>query len=401
MTKWDANFEAKVNKLNTNATFNEASKALVLEYIKSKKAQNVTAHRLNRLLDFLWHLLDTFKYDMKELSEERIEEIVIWVNGNPEWKDWTKYTYLGILHNFTEWLNGKYKLGLTTKIKRKQPKNSIMPEYLLTPKELEKLLNGSPDPQTKLFLNLVYESAARIGEILTLKIQNVSFNTYGARLFLKGKTGQRIVPIVWYANNLRQFIENHPLKENPEANLWYFIEGESITPIGYDVMRIRLKRLCKSIGIKKRVHWHLLRHQRCTEMAQRGLGESNLRRLAGWSDDSKMVKTYVNLSNTDVENSVLERMYGIKTSNNKEDEPLRICAKCNEVNPYFSRLCQRCKTPLNEKDLTQNILAEDKIKEIEDWSQNIMAFLKVVEKKHPDIWEDMKTVTTNLRRQTP
>ena len=206
----------------------------------------------------------------------------------------------------------------------------MMPDYLLSQKELERLLNGSDDPQTKLFLNLVYESEARIGRILTLKIQNVSFNAYGARLSLKGKTGQRIVPIVWYANNLRQFIETHPLSEKPDANLWYFCAGNEIVSVSYDVMRIRLKRLCKKIGLKKNVHWYLLRHQRFTEMAKHGLGESNLRRIAGWADDSRMVKTYVNLSNADVENSVLERMYGIKTSN-KEGETLKICAKCGEV----------------------------------------------------------------------
>ena len=268
----------------------------------------------------------------------------------------------------------------------------MMPEYLLSQKELEGLLNGSDDPQTKLFLNLVYESGARIGEILTLKIQNVSFNAYGARLSLKGKTGQRIVPIVWYANNLRQFIENHPLNERPEANLWYFRQGDKILPVRYDMMRVKLKRLCKKMGIKKNVHWHLLRHQRFTEMAKHGLGESNLRRIAGWADDSRMVKTYVNLSNADVENSVLERMYGIKTNSNKEGETLKVCAKCNEVNPYFCKICQRCKTSLDEKELMENVLSEDKVKEIENWSENIMAFLKVVEKKHPDIWDDMKNI---------
>ena len=395
MDRWAANFDGKIERLKRNSAFNEPSKKLVLEYIQSKKAQNVTCHRLNRVLDFLWHLLSNFDYDLKMLSEDRIDEIVIWINSNPEWKDWTKYTYVGILSNFANWLNLKYKLGLTIRIKRRTPKNSMMPEYLLTQKELERLLNGSDDPQTKLFLNLVYESGARIGEILTLKIQSVSFNAYGARLSLKGKTGQRIVPVVWYSNNLRQFIENHPLRNKPESNLWYFNEGDEVLPVSYDVMRIRLKRLCKKIGLKKNVHWHLLRHQRFTEMAKQGLGESNLRRIAGWSDDSKMVKTYVNLSNADVENSVLERMYGIKTNNEKGEEKLRICAKCNEVNPYFCRTCQRCKTPLNEKELIENVLSEDKAREIEDWSKNIMAFLKVVEKKHPDIWEDMRGVLKN------
>ncbi len=392
MDKWDANFNSKLGRLKGNVAFNEVSRRLVLEYIQSKKAEDVKCHRLNRIVDFLWHLLDNYTYDLSTLSEDRIDEIVIWINNNSEWKDWTKYTYVGILSNFVKWLNGKYKLDLDVKIKRKTPKNSIMPEYLLSSDELERMLNGSSDEQTKLFLNLVYESGARIGEILTLKIHSIEFNSYGARLFLKGKTGQRIVPVVWCANGLRQFIGNHPLKDRPEANLWYFKQGEDILPVSYEVMRTRLRRLAKKIGLKKRVHWHLLRHQRFTEMAKRGLGESNLRRLAGWSDDSKMVKTYVNLSNTDVENSLLEKMYGIKTNSNNQGEKDRICSKCSETNPYFYKICQRCKTPLDEKELIGKMLSEEKVKEVDDWSKTFMAFLKVVEKKHPDIWDDMKDV---------
>ena len=392
MDRWETNFNSKLDRLKDNDTFNEANRTYVLDYIQSKKAENVTCHRLNRVLDFLWHLLSNANYDLLVLSKGHIDQIVIWINSNPDWKDWTKYTYVGILNNFVIWLNETYNLELVIKIKRKTPKNAIMPEYLLTEKELEKLLNSSDDPQTRLFLNIVYESGARIGEILTLKLHNISFNAYGARLSLKGKTGQRIVPVVWYANNLRRFIETHPLKENPESNLWYFNEGDKILPVSYDVMRLRLGRLCKRIGLKKRVHWHLLRHQRFTEMAKHGLGESNLRKIAGWADDSRVVKTYINLSNVDVENSVLEKMYGIKTNSNKEDETLRVCAKCDEVNPYFCKLCQRCNTPLGEKELMENVLSEDKAKEINNWSEKFMAFLKVVEKKHPDIWDDMKEV---------
>ena len=392
MDKWETNFGNKLERLSSNNAFNKTNKKLVLEYIQAKKAENITCHRLNRVLDFLWHVLSKFNYDFNELSEERIDEIVIWINSNPDWKEWTKYTYIGILSNFTGWLNTKYKLGLTIKIKHRTPKNSVMPEYLLSQEELELILNGTEEEQTKLFLNLVYESGARISEILQLKIQNAEFNAYEARLFLKGKTGQRVVPVVWCANKLRRFIASHPFKEDPEANLWYFRQGEDIFPVSYEVMRTRLRRICKKAGIKKRVHWHLLRHQRFTEYAKRGLGESNMRRLAGWSDDSKMVKTYINLSNADVEDSFLEKIYGIKPASKTQPEELRVCPKCNETNLHFCKNCQRCQTPLDEKELLQKTMSAERIKEVEDWSEKLTAFLKAVEKKHPDIWNDMQDV---------
>ena len=77
MDKWETNFSNKLERLSSNNAFNKTNKKLVLEYIQAKKAENITCHRLNRVLDFLWHVLSKFNYDFNELSEERIDEIVI------------------------------------------------------------------------------------------------------------------------------------------------------------------------------------------------------------------------------------------------------------------------------------------------------------------------------------
>ena len=50
--------------------------------------------------------------------------------------------------------------------------------------------------------------------------------------------------------------------------------------------------------------------------------------------------------------------------------------------------------PFNtEKEVREEILSEGNVKERDNWAKTFMAFLKVVEKKHPNIWEDMKEVT--------
>jgi ribosomal protein L40E len=144
--------------------------------------------------------------------------------------------------------------------------------------------------------------------------------------------------------------------------------------------------------VSLRVDLHLFGHTRLTELASSDLGEQTLKALAGWSSSSKMAGTYVHLSTRNVEESLLSKAYGIKMEDKTGKEKFRVCHKCDEVNPYFANLCQRCKTPLNEKELVQATLSDEKVKEIEDWSKTMTAFLKVVEQKHPDIWEDMKNV---------
>ncbi len=389
MKKWEKQYRNKLSKI---ANSNYQNKEIVLEYIRSKQSENLSFHRLTRIADFLWHLLVNFKFDFSKMTQREVEDILLWIRKQ-KWSDWTKYSYFRILKNFLSWL--KEERGIEVNLKKitiKKPKNSIMPEYLISEEEFNKLLNATDDLQTKTLIGILYESGARIGEILSLKIKNVTFNEYGARILVRGKTGERIIPIVWFANSLAQFIESHPLKEKPEAFLWfYFDKNNQIKPLKYEIFRARLKRLCKKVGIKKRIYTHLFRHTRLTELAKE-LPEQLLKVLAGWSPDSKMAKTYIHLSGKDIEESLLTKVYGIPTKDVRKEEKLRTCPKCKEANPYFAKICQRCKTPLDEKKLMKLMLNEDQIKEINDWAEVFLAFLKVMEKKYPGIWEEMRKI---------
>lgn len=163
---------------------------IVLDYLRFKESQGLSHHRLARILDFTHSLLEYWKKDFDKLNQKDLEEIAIWVNNKENWKDWTKRTYLVILKNCVKWLKKNHDLSLDLEnVKSKTPKNNLMPEYLLTEEEFNRLFNGADDLQTELLIGLIYESGCRIGKILSLKIQNISFNQYGARLLVSGKTG--------------------------------------------------------------------------------------------------------------------------------------------------------------------------------------------------------------------
>ena len=216
----------KLAKMGANRDYNPTSLKIALEYLKTKQSEGLSAGRLRRIADVESHLLGAFHSDFSKLDQKQLEEMAIWINSNKEWKEWTAYTYIAVLKNMANWLNERYGLILITrKVKAKSVKNTIMPEYLLTENDLNKIINATDNMQLKLLIGLLYESGARIGEILTLQLQNVSFNTYGARISVKGKTGQRVIPIIWYANQLRQYMESHPFSDNSSALLWFLREA--------------------------------------------------------------------------------------------------------------------------------------------------------------------------------
>ena len=159
--------ERKLEKIKSNENFNKKSKDIFLQYVNFKQTERLTYHQLGRILDLFYHILESFKdVDFSTLTQEQADKI--WINQQ-DWKEWTKYTYSRIFKNFVGWLNENYGLKIKTKDwKVQKPKNSIMPEYLITEEEFNKLLNATDDIQERLLIGLLYESGSRIGEILSL-----------------------------------------------------------------------------------------------------------------------------------------------------------------------------------------------------------------------------------------
>jgi site-specific recombinase XerD len=102
-----------------------------------------------------------------------------------------------------------------------------------------------------------------------LQTKDVSFNEYEAKLIVKGKADQRIIPIFCFVKLLRQFIEAHLSKNNPKAPLFYRKNRKGmLVPLKCSTFRMRLKRFCERIGVTKRIHTRLFKHTRLTELVK-------------------------------------------------------------------------------------------------------------------------------------
>jgi integrase/recombinase XerD len=111
---------------------------------------------------------------------------------------------------------------------------------------------------------------ARIGEIGNLCIKDIKYDDIGISTIVSGKTGQRRVRAVWSVDYLNDWIKDQTGKNNPEAPMWFKygrkdkLEVDSLQPMQYDTIRMRLNKLAKKAGIIKHIHHHLFRHSRAT-----------------------------------------------------------------------------------------------------------------------------------------
>lgn len=260
-----------------------------------------------------------------------------------EWGVHTKHEYRVTLKKFYRWIRGIQNRGIypdevawiTTTIKNRSYK---LPEEMLTEEEVRKLAQVASNVRDKAMVNVFYESGARIGELLSLRIKDVKVeDELGAVIIVTGKTGDRRIGLIASAPSLADWINSNPDHENPDSFVW---------PIGPRQVDKVFKSLAKKAKIKKRISPHLFRHSRATHLATI-LTEQQLKQLMGWTMGSKMAQVYVHLSGRDLDNALLA-MHGLATPE-KPDEKFRLktCPRCNEKNSPDAAYCKRCAFPLD------------------------------------------------------
>ena len=179
----------------------------------------------------------------------------------------------------------------------------LLPEELLTAEEIQNIVRQAVCVRDKALIVCLSESGCRVGEIGTMQIKHISFEQHGARLTVQGKTGMRKILVINSAPYLREWINHHPLNNNPDAPVWHHAQQNGFLSYGR-IARI-LKTAAKRAGIKKRVHPHLLRHSRATALAVI-MSDSSMKNYLGWTQGSKMAGIYIHMSGKETDDAILK-----------------------------------------------------------------------------------------------
>jgi len=136
---------------------------------------------------------------------------------------------------------------------------------------------------------LMYDSAARLGEILSLNLSDAVISGSNPYIRINGKGGkERLVPITLRtAAHLNQYISVYHNGNRPETSLLFFtvIKNTANAMSGGNVERFLSKyaRLARSrcLSVPERVHPHMLRRTRATQLYQNGVSLPLVSRLLG------------------------------------------------------------------------------------------------------------------------
>jgi integrase len=188
---------------------------------------------------------------------------------------------------------------------RKTDRETQVKEQLLTTGEVERLIRGAATRTQRLLIMLPYETGARCGEIANLRIRDLQFDEFSAILALTGKSGTRKRRVYASIPGLRSHLNDHPLKDNPEAPLFLTQYG---TGFGYPAIYDMIRKLGQKV-LKRRIHPHQLRHSKAT-VDSRHFTDREMMQLYG-SETPLMVGVYSHLRMRDVDEKDLT-LHGLK-----------------------------------------------------------------------------------------
>lgn len=335
----------------------------------------------------LWRIYPFLQYlnfiDAKTVTREQLEDYVIERQNHC-----SPFTVQGDILEvklFFRWLTPESEKDLFQNIKIKKPRRHLPVEQLITREDIIRLVDACDKPRDRALIMLMWDSGARIGELLSLNIGHVQFDRYGAVVIVTGKTGMRRLRLISSVPDLQTWINMHPLRADANAPLFVTSRryGHEPRRMSARTVENRLKYVARKLGMTKPIHPHAIRHARLTDLTRsngkkQGLSEMELRLVAGWEKNSAMPEVYIHLSGADVERKLLENAGLIDDAPDPADATLepQQCPRCKALNAHDALYCATCSMALVEEAARKVDESTEEAKQSEDYLRLLLQIKK-------------------------
>lgn len=397
-----AKVERTMERIAASDSIHPANKSAIQDFKRDLKLDGLSDAWLSKLLGHLFilaeHLGDT---RFEEMETDDVKDLVEWAQDRKKengesvsdatvradkqaikrfWR-WQHDLPRGEHPPMTDWINtGSGNGG-----------NGTLPKDLLTRDDIDALKAACRNKRDLAFIALLYETGARIGELIDLTVGDIEDHAHGKKVVIDGKTGQRRLSLLESTPSINKWLNDHPNPTN-DAPLWCQLQ-DGDEKLSYHYIRQKLlERARDRAGIEKPVNPHHFRHSRATYLANK-FKEAQLCEWFGWVQGSSVPGKYVHLSGRDIVDAYSE-LHGLRSKEDEdEDKPVMECYRCTELNEADARFCVRCGQALDveaaeEVEVVQE-QAEDLVVDVESPTEArvVRAVLKDLREKPAEYME--------------
>lgn len=248
--------------------------------------------------------------------------------------------------------------------------NGTLPTDLLTRADITALKDACRNPRDRAFIAMLYETGARIGELIDLTVGDIEDHAHGRKVVIDGKTGQRRLPLLESTPPINKWLNDHPDPQK-DAPLWCTLRAPD--QLSYHYIRQKLLvRAKERADIDKPVNPHHFRHSRATELAME-FKEAQLCEWFGWVQGSNVPAKYVHLSGRDIDNAYTS-LHGLAPADEDDHEDtVQECPRCEELNEPDDQFCSRCGHALDGDAAAELETAQEKVTDVASESDAALA----------------------------
>lgn len=203
-----------------------------------------------------------------------------------------------------------------------RPKKDKKLPVILSKEEVIDLLRVTKNLKHRTILAMLYSGGLRIGELLSLRLQDIDLDRMQVHVKRAKGRKDRTVKL---AQVMRPLLYNYVQTYAPS---FYLIEGTEGSVYSSSSVRAFLQKSCQLAKIRKRVTPHTLRHSYATHMMDNGVALRHIQELLGHAKpETTMVYTHVSQQDLlDVQNPLDATMDRL-TKNDKEVPNVSISRK--------------------------------------------------------------------------
>ena len=355
-----SNMEKAMKALDENKNITDGNRERIKAYTRYLYANNFSKSRIYKNLLYLPRMAEHLRTSFEDATKEDIEYVLFWINSLDKAES-TKSDYKVILKRFYRWIgDGEYPECVRWVRTENKKAKEVLPEDLLTEENILKMIDASENPRDRAFIAILWESGARIGELIDIRIKNFEDYKYGKKIVVRGKTGARRITLISSVPYLQEWLAVHPKKNDPNSYVWVNIgtirKGGKME---YPAINKMLRETAKKAGIHKPVNPHHFRHSRATYLATK-FTEAQLCQWFGWVQGSRVPAVYVHLSGKDLD-ADYARLYGIEDPEKPSISKMtpKKCPRCGASVESDARFCYRCGMALD-------LEASQKVEEAEE-----------------------------------
>ena len=288
-----------------------------LELLLSKYTDEslIVAREISSLMmsqRYSWHTIKSYtvaivKYQqwlrrpsISDVEQKDITDYLIYINGCK-----VSDSYINVQVSALKYYYGKVVSRIDIILEKiKRPRASLVLPRILSQNEVLRMIKSCSNMKHRNILYMLYSSGLRLGELITLKIEDISWDRN--QVFVRGAKGKKD-RVVMLSDHVKEVFQEYFHKYKPV--IYLFESTKAGKKYATSSVQKVMKKSASKADITQKVTPHVLRHSFATHLHDNGVSIAIVQKLLGHKNlKTTLIYTHISIQQVAKIESPLDRI---------------------------------------------------------------------------------------------